>query len=220
MKMVNGLAFPDADEFMVNETDQQGHYQMRNLTAALRHVRTFRTALDGGAHVGTWSAVMSERFGKVLAFEPSPDTYECLVHNLREHGHANVDTYQAALGAEPGRVSMALDPANAARKNTGARHVAGGSEIQVVTIDSFGLTDLDFLKLDIEGSEPMALTGAMDTLNRCRPVVLFENKRLWTRYFGMPKDAVSRLLTAIGYHLVEAVSMDQIWAPRLGRGLR
>jgi hypothetical protein len=43
--------------------------------------------------------------------------------------------------------------------------------------------------------------------------VLFENKWLWTRHYGLPKHAVAKFLTAVGYRLVEQVSRDQIWVP-------
>lgn len=212
MKMHNGFAFPDADQFMVGETSVKGTYQEAHLSEALRFVTDFSVALDGGAHVGTWSKLMADAFQKVIAFEPSPDTFECLRFNL--NGIAHVDCQPYALGAEPGRVSMALDAANAARANTGARFAAAGGDIPVITIDSLRLPSLGFLKLDVEGSEPMALTGAAETIARCKPIILFENKKLWTRHFGLPKDAVSRILDRHQYRLLAKVSCDEIWGPR------
>lgn len=211
MKVCNGVAFPDADEFMMQELAPAGTYQLAHLEKALDYVTTFGSAIDGGAHVGTWTRVMSGVFATVHAFEPSPDTFECLRWNLQRAAIANVHCHQAALGAAPGTVSMTLDAENEARKNTGARFVTAGGTIPLVTIDSLGLTDLGFLKLDVEGSEPAALRGAAATLRRCHPVVLFENKRLWTRHHGQPKDAVVRLLEAHGYRHAASVSCDQIW---------
>lgn len=209
MKTVNGWAFPDADQFMVGELAFDGTYQAANLREALRFVTDFSCAIDGGAHVGTWSKLMAEAFQKVVAFEPSPDTFECLVENLKAFEHVECQPY--ALGAGPGKVSMTLDAANEARANTGGRFVQVGGDIPVITIDSLALPSCGFIKLDIEGSEPMALQGAEQTIRRCRPIVLFENKRLWTRYFNLPKDAVSRFLSGHGYRLLSQVACDQIW---------
>lgn len=213
MNIVRGWAFPDADRFMVTELAMDGTYQISHLEAALAHVTQFGSAIDGGAHVGTWSRVMAARFRHVLAIEPSADTFDCLTWNLGQAGIANVQCVQAALGDGPGHVSMALDPPNAARANTGARFVRPGGPIPVITIDSLALTEVGFLKLDVEGSEPAALRGAAETLHRCRPIVLFENKKLWARHFGMPKDAVARLLAGHGYRCLQAVQCDEIWGP-------
>ena len=208
-----GLAFPDADEFMVQELSPKGMYQESHLEAALGYVTQFGTAIDGGAHVGTWSRVMSQRFHHVLAFEPSLDTYECLQWNLQQAGVTNVECLNMALGSRRGQVSMVLDVPNTARRNTGARFaIAEGPTLQE-SIDSFALQDLGFLKLDVEGSEPSALEGARETLKRCHPVVLFENKKLWTRHYGLPKDAVAQILQSHGYVFRERVGCDEIWGP-------
>jgi len=213
MKYQHSWAFPDADCFMLNELSPAGEYQRSHLEAALRHVINWTCAIDGGAHVGTSSRLMSARFAKVLAFEPAPDTFACLVENMAAHGGRNVTCHKAALGAHPGRVRMALDAKNAQRGNTGARHTVEGDDVVVMPIDSLGLNDVGFLKLDIEGSEPMALMGARDTLARCRPVVLVEDKGHWVTHYGLPKTAVRDILTAQRYRLAETVGCDQVWVP-------
>lgn len=212
MKMHQGWAFPDSDQFMVNEMKFDGTYQAEHLRAAVQFVTDFSCAIDGGAHVGTWSKLMADAFQKVYAFEPSPDTFECLIHNMKSIEHVDCQPY--ALGAMAGRVSMALDAQNEARKNTGARFTRDGGDIQVITIDSLNLPSCGFIKLDIEGSEPKALEGSAETIRRCKPIVLFENKKLWSRHFGLPKDAVARILERHNYKLLAAVSCDEIWGPR------
>lgn len=214
MKIVRGLAFPDADRFMVDQVRFDGTYQLQNLEAGLRQVKNFDCAIDGGAHVGTWSKVMSARFTRVIAIEPSPDTFEALEWNLAHAGCANVERRNVALGAAADTVQMQLTEAQATKANTGARFVQPGGDIQVETIDSWDLQSLGFLKLDIEGSELAALLGARETLRRCRPVVLFENKWLWTVHYGLPKDSVAKFLISQDYRLLDQVSCDQVWGPK------
>lgn len=213
MNQRHGWAFPDADTFMANELQPDGTYQYANLVAALKHVIDFRVAVDAGAHVGTWSKVMAGRFERVLAFEPSPDTFDCLVSNLATYGCTNVMPYAVALGASHGSVSMMLNAEHRAQGNTGARYVREGGDIPRRTLDSYALPALGFLKMDIEGSEYAALQGATETIRRCRPVILFENKWLWSRYFAFPKEAVAHFLHKVGYRKLERVSCDEIWGP-------
>ena len=211
MKTVNGWAFPDADEFMVSEL-HGGRYQIEHLAAALSYVKGTALAIDGGAHVGTWSRVMARTFDRVIAVEPSPDTYEALAANLAAFGCANVEPRQVALGAAPGRVLMALDAENEARKNTGARHVEPGGTIPLETIDGWQLPALDFLKLDVEGSEAAALLGARETLLRHRPIVLYEEKGLARRHRISPAGPEA-FLRSIRYRLLQVVGCDRIWGP-------
>jgi FkbM family methyltransferase len=212
MKSIQGVAFPDADQFMAAEMQADGTYQRSNLEAALRFVTEFGTAIDGGAHVGLWAKLMADAFQKVIAFEPSPDTFECLIENVRTIEHIQCEPY--AVGAVAGAAGMALDDVNAARANTGARRLVEGAEVPVATIDSYNLDRVGFIKLDIEGSEPFALQGAADTIRRCRPIVLYEDKKLWTRYYGLPKSAVEDILRGHGYQQLGRAHCDAIWGPR------
>jgi len=213
VKTVRGWSFPDADEFMAGEINEDGTYQASHLHAALAHVKTWEAALDGGGHVGTWSRLLSAKFARVIAAEPSQDTYDALVANMAAFGCSNVETLNVALGQVAGTVSMApLEGKAEALKNTGARFVAEGGTIRRITIDSLGLPSLGFIKLDIEGSEPLALLGARETLARCKPIVLYENKNLWRR-FGMNADAVVQILSKARYRFLERAGCDQIWGP-------
>lgn len=214
MKLVSGWAYPDADDFMWREMKPDGTYQASHIDLAMLHVTDRTIAIDGGAHVGTWSRLLSKLFDRVIAVEPSADTFEALTVNMATFGCANVEPHLAALGAEPGFVSIApLDPRAEALKNTGARFVQDGGEIPRLRIDDWRLPSLGFLKLDVEGSEPLALRGAAETIVRCKPIVLYENKGLWRR-FGEAKNAPNQVLQDLDYKLLQLAGRDAIWGPR------
>lgn len=211
MKYVHGTwAFPDADTFMAAEIKPDGSYQAGHLRAALAYVTDFSCALDGGAHVGSWSRTLSAHFARVIAVEPSADTFEALTANMAAFGCVNVEAKRVALGALAGSVRMVLDGRGAAMQNTGARHAEPGGDVPVETIDAWKLPSLGLLKLDVEGSEPQALRGAVETLRRCKPIVIYEDKYLWKRY-GESRDAAARVLRDVGYVEIEQVKMDRIW---------
>lgn len=215
MRIQHGIAFAAADEFMPTQIQPDGSYQRANLEKALEFVSDFSCAIDGGAHVGLWARLMAQRFTRVIAVEPSADTREALLANMAAFACANVEVRAVALGAAAGLVAMALDEKGAAMKNLGARFVQmqPGADVPLVTVDSWQLPTLGFLKLDVEGSEVAALQGARATLQRCRPVVLFENKFLWRR-FGYEREAPQKFLRSLGYHCAAAVSKDEIWVPQ------
>lgn len=212
MKHRHGWAFPDADDLMMRELGADGRYQAAQLDAALTFVTDWSLAIDAGAHVGTWTRTLSGRFAEVIAVEPSHDTFAALTENMTAFGCQNVDARNIALGSAIGTVAMMMDQQAITVGNTGARFVRPDGPIRMESIDSWRLPTLGFLKLDIEGSEYAALCGARETLQRCRPVVLFESKNLWKRY-GVPKDGPQDLLTLLGYRYAAKVIADEIWAP-------
>lgn len=210
MKAHGGWMFPDADDYMWRELKSDGSYQAAHLEAAMAHVTDRRCAIDGGAHVGQFAKPMARLFEHVIAVEPAPDSAECLTLNLARFGVVNVAVKPVALGAQMGAVTMDLDAKQTARKNTGGRYVLFGGTIPLERIDDWRLEHLGLLKLDVEGSEPFAITGALETLKRCRPIVLFENKRFWQRY-GLTADAPQQILSALGYRHLASAGHDVIW---------
>ncbi len=211
MKTVNGWAFPSADRFMATEMKANGEYQAGHLSTALKFVTDWSVAVSCGAHVGTWTKLLSARFARVIAVEPARDTFEALQANMQTFGCRNVDCLNIAVGATRGLVSMVIDERGASLANTGARYTTSGGAIPREVIDEWNLPTLGFLKLDIEGSEADAIKGAAATLQRCRPIVLWENKG-FCRRFGYAKDAPQAILTSLGYHEVAIAGCDRIWA--------
>lgn len=210
MKHEKGWAWPDADHFMVSELQPDGTYHSDHFDAAMQYVTDLSLACDCGAHVGTWTRLMSARFEHVVAVEPSPDTFEALEANLATFGCVNVAARNVALGARPGWVSLALDERNMARKNTGARYVQVDGPIPMVTIDSMALPSLGFLKVDVEGSELPCLLGARQTIAQCHPVILYEEKGFGVR-FGVKRGEIETFLTSLGYRHLAKKGSDLIW---------
>jgi FkbM family methyltransferase len=133
------------------------------------------TIVDAGAFDGdTLLPLLAEEGGRVaraIALEPDPDTFERLVRNVVAAG-PEVTGKTTALRA-------AVDAASGCRifRNFGNQGSAFGEEgelVQTVRIDDVmaahapGATNLA-IKLDVEGAEAAALTGAAETIKRLRP---------------------------------------------------
>lgn len=212
MKYKHGLAFPDADEYLFERLPEGGVWQDDALQAGLKHCKNFRTAIDGGAHIGTWSLELSQRFAQVIAFEPSIDTYEALQTNVRKYNH--IETHQKALGAFHGYVRIEWDKKDKARKHTGARYVQPGGAILQIELDEMNLSNVDFMKLDLEGAETNALIGAEATLRRCKPVIVFEDKGFNARRFHHSQEATREFLRTLGAVEFEKCGINRVWGWR------
>jgi hypothetical protein len=62
--------------------------------------------------------------------------------------------------------------------------------VDVTSIDAMALPRLDFFKLDVEGYEIPALTGALETIKKHRPWI-------WVEYFITGVDPIKQALADI-----------------------
>lgn len=108
---------------------------------------------------------------------------------------ADVITHNVGLGDSAGTMEMEHHPNNAGHncmltderrdKTKYALHT-----VAVNTLDSYGLTDVDAIKIDCEGYELPILRGARTTIGSCRPVVQLEIVPAQCRHFGYTPDDI------------------------------
>lgn len=150
--------------------DGKGTYQLKKWRACLPWIKSWDNAIDIGSHVGMWAMQIAKRFRRVHCFEPMAVFRECAEKNLADS--CNWLIYPIALGASSGRVGMDYVPAD-----SGDTHVIDGTTTEMRTLDSFGFENVGFVKIDAEGYEAHIVEGARDTLQRCRPCVIVEQKQ-------------------------------------------
>jgi len=118
--------------------------------------------VDAGAGQGgeTFSlAPMVGPTGRVIAIEAAPAPFERLSELCTNNGWHNVELHQVALAGEPGSLSMSESEDWVA----GNVFESGSVEVRAVTLDDLcgelGVTRIDWLKMNIEGSEKDAVRG-------------------------------------------------------------
>lgn len=162
-----------------------------------------RTAVQAGGNIGAWPIWLSHHFLEVLTFEPERKNYVCLERNTTEYN--NIEPHWAALADEPGFADLNVC------KSIGSHHlVMKPGATRLLTIDGFKLECCDLIVLDIEGAEALALRGAADTLARCKPVVMLEDRGHGEKKgFGLTFDDVVAALP--GYKVHTRIGRDVIF---------
>lgn len=188
--------------------DERGTYQIRKWRACLPWIRGWRRAVDVGAHVGFWSIQMIAKFEYLSAFEPCETFRACWEKNVA--AREGTVLYACALGAERGVCDLKYDQAD-----SGGTHVArtDGGAIPMLRLDTFGFTDVDFVKIDCEGFEHKVIEGARRTLAECRPCVIVEQKphKLGPN-FGIEGTPACDLLREMGALMRTAIGGDYIFS--------
>ena len=201
MKLVEGWQVPDIDECCINAL----LVELPDLNVSYTHMNQFRTVIQAGGNIGVYPATMAKQFERVITVEPDTVNYQALLLNVA--GHDNIDHAQAAFGDKHGTASVDHVYPN----NIGAHQLKAGTDVKVIRIDSFGVNDCDFIQLDIEGYEHLALLGAEKTIKKTYPVITLELKGLGSRYGYTDEDTIG-LLQDWGYEIVGRVNRDVIFA--------
>lgn len=184
--------------------DGKGTYQLKKWRACLPWIKQWSVAVDVGAHVGLWTMQMAKVFRFVHCFEPMDAFSRCLLENMKWQN--NFCVYPVALGAGEKWVAMSYAPAD-----SGNTHVVEGDATRMRRLDDYDLADVDFLKVDCEGSEAAVLTGARMTLERCRPCVIVEQKQhKMKQNYGTAGTPAVDLLRAMGAVVRQEISGDHI----------
>jgi FkbM family methyltransferase len=131
--------------------------------------------IDGGGHIGE-SAATALKLGaaRVISVEPDPINAEAIRRNLADAvTDGRLTVLQVGLWDRRGTLNLERGVASPQSEIHPEAHGPGAIDVPVTTIDQIvadlGLSRVDAIKLDIEGSETNALRGARDTLTRFKP---------------------------------------------------
>ena len=158
-----------------------------------------RCFVDIGAHIGFYSMGLAPGFDRVISFEPSRFQYSVLRRNRALNDYDHVTCEHVALGDTAGEAMLSVLSYEGGL-NTLAPDVVGTSTVMdrymvpVETLDARGLTDVDLMKIDVEGFEIPVLRGAARTIAASRPVILIE---VWEQ--PERRQKVQDVLTEFGY---------------------
>ncbi len=174
-------------------------------------IKSWMSAIDGGAHVGRWTAEMAKWFSDVHAFEASPQTAELLVEAVGSR--PNVVVHKKALFSSECRVDVVEHPK---KMKPISRYVipTTAGEVMATTIDSLGLQHCGLIKLDIEGAEHDAILGGINTIRRCSPVIIVElDGHGEGNGFGHSVESTTSVLHSLGYRLMLDRKPDLVFVP-------
>lgn len=158
--------------------------------------------IDAGANIGSHTIAYARAVGetgKVLAFEPNPRAYECLLYNMNPFPW--VSCFLSGLGD-----SMAWHSVNQ-HENAGMawlNSASSGKDVVITnTIDRIIFQNdykrLNYIKIDCEGFEVEILEGGKDAIEKYKPLMLIEINRGALARRGFDESVIFKLLTLWGY---------------------
>lgn len=199
MKFSNGAWLPDdeADAVMLG---CGSNYQADKLRIAMKYVKGNRLAIDVGAHCGLWSMQLADKFDRVVAFEPLERHIECFRKNA-----PLVELHENVLGDVHGNCNI-----HVVETLSGRSYVNGEGDYPMSKLDDFEFEGVDFIKIDTEGFELFVLKGAEQTLLRCKPALIVEQKEGHGQKYSIGDCDAVRYLESIGAKVRAEIIGDYI----------
>ncbi len=164
--------------------------------------KKFKTVIDVGAWCGTWAVEMQQFCDRLQAFEPNALNFKCLEQNISKYN--NINCYQFALGDKETMLSITEDQFTQA-----IRIDEKEGKIPVKTIDSFGWTDVDLIKIDVEGYEMKVLEGANETLENVKFLMIELNNN--TKKYGSSNGKIEEHLKELGFYEIINIWPDKVY---------
>lgn len=168
----------------------------------LDQIEAGRTVIDAGAFIGDNTHEFLLKGWTVIAIEPFFDAITCarlnapgatFIHGALGDGSRTVLNYECP-GTNFGMRSLKRDEAGS----------------PTITLDSLNLKDCAFIKLDVEGFEPFALNGAVETITKFRPIMFIEANPWALESYGWTIPKLAAHIEGFGYNL-EMIGTEPRW---------
>ena len=191
-----------------------GTYEPHLQRTIRTRVRRGDTVYDIGANRGYITLCLAKAVGpqgKVVAFEPIPETAQALHRNLLLNHIANVSVMACAASDSPGTATFRIADSLAMASMVWHRDHQPARELRVacVQIDdevaSARLAPPSFVKIDVEGAEAFVIRGMRRTLESARPVIFLECS-------DKGRDDTWQILNELNYRCFSAAAMKRIVA--------
>ena len=208
-KLHNGL--------LINVTPQEhiqrqlfwyGFYEKKFILTWENFIQKDSVVIDIGANIGYYSLIASKKAagGKVYSFEPFSGSYHLLKKNIELNHIQNIFPFQLAISNQRDeKILFISDPENSGMTGfTQAENFAGETEIATAValeqwVKVHDLKKIDFIKIDIEGSEYDSLLGMKSVLQVFKPVLFIEVSDMLLQRFNHDFKDLYNFLQVYGY---------------------
>ncbi len=183
------------------------------------------TFIDIGAYIGYYSILARNivgESGKVIAFEPNPESYKLLKKNFEMNGYTNCIAENIALSDEVGFVKLFIgkytDDSSSlflAEEVNAERYVT----VKTMTFDKYcelhGVTP-SFIKIDAEGAEYKILRGMQKIMDMLHPKLMIEIHPRHLEKQGISLGSLFDFLKEQGYEIqlvegkAKAISIEDL----------
>lgn len=183
-----------------------GSYEENETKIIMECVNENDIILDIGANVGLYTILLNKyKNCTTYSFEPIKYTFDLLNKNLAING-VNAKVYNIGLSDKNKVENFYFNYKEIAASSM--RDLREDNNVEIVKCDIRKLDDfvaeenisnIDFIKIDVEGAELFALRGGAESIKQYKPIIFCEMLRKWAKKFDYHPNDIIELLKNIGY---------------------
>jgi FkbM family methyltransferase len=179
------------------------------------YIKPDKNVIDIGAHIGWYTVNLAKKCNHIYSFECSPKSFNYLCGNIALNSlDYKVTKYNCALSNDEGTTKYYIRDSGDGGGNGISKfeydniHDTPSIDVPKKKLDSFGLTNINFIKIDVEGHEKEVLEGSVQTIiNNNYPPILFESWDEHHEQNGYPalklQKELFEFLSGLGYNIVK-----------------
>lgn len=170
--------------------------------------------VDVGGNIGLFAVIASKKIthnqGKVYVFEPDPECFEVIKKNIEFHQLKNVHLSQCALSDEEKTVHFFKDEyystlGSFAKNNTD--HNTKALKVKTCKLDDYvkkySIQKVDLIKLNIQGSEGLAIEGAKNIIEKDLPLIITEYWPYGMKNIGYDSKQFIEYFLSLNYEFIQ-----------------
>ena len=157
--------------------------------------------IDVGANIGYYTLIFAQLVGssgKVFAFEPESKNFEILKKNIEINNYPNIVAEQKIVSDKSGIVKLFIaEHGIVGHRITQQKSSQKFIEVESIILDNYikklNLDNkINFIKIDVEGSEPKVLEGAKEIMQKSNQLKIFTefNREAVEEYGIEPKEMI------------------------------
>lgn len=193
---------------------------MNKIIPILKQKNKKLVILDIGGHIGTHTIIYSQLLDcEIHTFEPQKKIFNILNKNIIDNSLSNCKIYNCAVGHKTTTTtmsSMLYDgydckieyDTNKILNYGGIGLGQNGEMVQMIHIDQLDLKACDYIKIDVEGAEILALIGAKNTIEKYKPIIWYEHtdkivsqEMIDSLHIDFEIPSVNDFLLSLGYKI-------------------
>lgn len=155
------------------------------------------TVIDLGANLGTFSVPLAAKGATVYGFEMLEANISHLKRSIEQNNLSTLHVVEGAVSDKPGYLGTSGTSA------WGTVSDNSPDKVLAIVLDEWanevGLEKLDFMKIDIEGSEMAALRGARSMITKFKPDMVIEANVMTCGHAGYGYPELIAFMAELGY---------------------
>lgn len=185
-----------------------GNYEAEDSEMLYKLIGKDDVIFDIGGNIGWYTNHIAALLDKgiIYAFEPIPDTFNKLQRNVALNNFKNIRLNNLPFSNKVQTLTFYYSPLmSGASSSQNITNNADAIKVEctTATIDDFmrdsKISQLDFIKCDVEGAELLVFQGGIETIRQHKPIVFSEMLRKWAARFNYHPNDIIALFVGAGY---------------------